>query len=261
MTSCFDAKWVSHMASFTTVRSTTTAQLHTTQFYNHTTTVLLRTTKYYSRTTEYNSVLLRCTTVLQSDSKMYEMSFNNAPSNPNTKRLPWPSVTAKPLKCHFQCAEQPCNKTTVTKCHSNTYETSFPMRRATMGLPNTIRLRWPSVTANAWNVIFKARSNPGIAKRKRTAVTKCHSNTYETSFPMRGATMRLPNAIRLWLWWTSVKATSMKRQIQCARLIWAWSKHDPRMNRQSATRRFAEVPFRVSRRRFVWKKHSILGPG
>lgn len=44
------------------------------------------------------------------------------------------------------------------------------------------------------HMLPSARSNPGT-------VTKCDSKTHETSFPMHGATLGLPNAIRLPVMW------------------------------------------------------------
>ena len=45
--------------------------------------------------------------------------------------------------------------------------------------------------------LFVFSLDPGIAKDNKATVTKCDSKTYETSFPMRGATLGLPNTIRL----------------------------------------------------------------
>ena len=86
--------------------------------------------------------------------------------------------------------------------------------------------------------------------------------TYETSFPMRGATgvtiqprqiLRLPRKMTL----QDVKENlqkQVKRHFQCGAdptMIRAWSEHDPSMKTQTATRLASEVTFRPHHEHFL----------
>ena len=84
------------------------------------------------------------------------------------------------------------NEATAPKC-----EASFPTSGATLELANTIKLLWPSVTAKPMKRHFQLREQPWDCQRNQTTVTKRDSKTYEMSFPMPRATLRLVNVIRL----------------------------------------------------------------
>ena len=101
---------------------------------------------------------------------------------------------AKPMKRHFQCEEQPWDCQTQWGYGAQVWQ------------------------QNPWNVISNKRSNPGIAKHNQTTVTKRDSKTYEKSFPISGATLGLPNTIRLVR--PSVTAKPMKRHFQCPEQHW-----------------------------------------
>ena len=114
---------------------------------------------------------------------------------------------------------------------------------------------------------------------KFTKCCACHvkwlswlmSATYETSFPMRGATgitlqphqiLRLPRKSALQNL-SEILRERLKRQFQCAAdstMIRAWSEHDPTMNSSSRTRPFAEVTFRASETHFVLKITTFRAP-
>ena len=95
--------------------------------------------------------------------------------------------------------------------------------------------------------------------------------TYETSFPMRGATgislqpdqiLRLPRKIAPQKQ-RKMRRKQLKRQFQCgddSSMIRAWSDHDPTMNSSSRTRPFAEVTFRASETHFVLKITTFRAP-
>ena len=97
------------------------------------------------------------------------------------------------------------------------------------------------------------------------------SATYETSFPMRGATsitlqphqiLRLPRKIAFQNL-SEILRERLKRQFQCAAdssMIRTWSEHDPTMNSSSRTRPFAEVTFRASKTHFVLKITTFRAP-
>ena len=95
--------------------------------------------------------------------------------------------------------------------------------------------------------------------------------TYETSFPMRGATtitlqphqiLRLPRKIAFQNLREIVRK-QLKCQFQCAadsNMIRTWSEPDPSMNSSSRTRPFAEVTFRASETHFVLKIATFRAP-
>ena len=88
--------------------------------------------------------------------------------------------------------------------------------------------------------------------------------TYETSFPMRGATgvtiqphqiLRLPRKMTLQDFKENLQK-QMKRHFQCGAdpsMIRPWSDHDPTMKTQTATRLASEVTFRAHHEHFLLK--------
>ena len=88
--------------------------------------------------------------------------------------------------------------------------------------------------------------------------------TYETSFPMRGATgvtiqphqiLRLPRKMTLQDFKENLQK-QMKRHFQCGAdpsMIRPWSDHDPTMKTQTATRLVSEVTFRAHHEHFLLK--------
>ena len=88
--------------------------------------------------------------------------------------------------------------------------------------------------------------------------------TYETSFPMRGATgvtiqphqiLRLPRKMTLQDFKENLQK-QVKRHFQCGAdptMIRAWSEHDPSMKTQTATRLASEVTFRAHHEHFLLK--------
>ena len=170
-----------------------------------TTPVLLGTTKYYSSTTlyykvlrQYYSVLQRTTPVLLSTTKYYASTTTY--------------YSGTTLKRHSQCAaqqESPSNFTKYCACHAKwmssiicvTYETSFPMRGAskvTLQPHQILRLPRKMQVINdlchIWNVISNARSkwshpptSPNAAPATQKSMSPVICDTYQTSFPMRGA--------------------------------------------------------------------------
>ena len=88
--------------------------------------------------------------------------------------------------------------------------------------------------------------------------------TYETSFPMRGATgvtiqphqiLRLPRKMTLQDFKENLQK-QMKRHFQCGAdpsMIRPWSDHDPTMKTQTATRLASEVTFRPHHEHFLLK--------
>ena len=88
--------------------------------------------------------------------------------------------------------------------------------------------------------------------------------TYETSFPMRGATgatiqphqiLRLPRKMTLQDFKENLQK-QVKRHFQCGAdpsMIRAWSEHDPTMKTQTATRLASEVTFRAHHEHFLLK--------
>ena len=114
---------------------------------------------------------------------------------------------------------------------------------------------------------------------KFTKCCACHgkwlswlmSATYETSFPMRGATsitlqphqiLRLPRKIAFQNLREIVRK-QLKCQFQCAadsNMIRTRSEHDPSMNSSSRTRPFAEVTFRASETHLVLKITTFRAP-
>ena len=96
--------------------------------------------------------------------------------------------------------------------------------------------------------------------------------TYETSFPMRGATgvtiqprqiLRLPRKMTLQDFKENLQK-QVKRHFQCGAdptMIRAWSEHDPRMKTQTATRLASEVGyFARSPEAFSIVKYNVLHP-
>ena len=99
--------------------------------------------------------------------------------------------------------------------------------------------------------------------------------TYETSFPMHGATnvtLQIHQILRLPRKMTTqhlaeIGGKQLKRHFQCAadpRPFRAWSENDPRMiqdrSRQSATRHATEVTFRAQDEHFVLKNTTFCTP-
>ena len=174
------------------------------------------------------------------------------------------------MKPHLQCAEQQVSRSNLTKycaCHAErlaylvliTYETSFTMRGATgvtIQPHQILRLsRRKTHLLNhhyIWNLIYNARSNRCHDPTSPNTAPDCDCHekwldcfivlTYETSFPMRGATgvtiqprqiLRLPRKMTLQDFKGNLQK-QVKRHFQCGAdptMIRPWSEHDPSMIR------------------------------
>ena len=111
-----------------------------------------------------------------------------------------------------------------------------------------------------------------VSPSNLTKYRACHTKwlaclivvTYETSFPMRGATgitiqphqiLRLPRKMTLQDFKENLQK-QVKRHFQCGAdpsMIRAWSEHDPTMKTQTATRLASEVTFRAHHEHFLLK--------
>ena len=199
--------------------STTPVLLSTTPVLQRTTPLLLCTTKYYASTSLYYKVLLRYYSVLQSITPVLQSTtpvlLCTTKYYANTT-LYYVSTTTyysgTTLKGHLQCAaqqESPSNFTKYRACHTKwmssmicvTYESSFPMRVASKNQPGTSPNTAPATQneCHQWSASHMKRHFQCVEQVKSpsnlTKYCTCHSKwmssmicvTYETSFPMRGA--------------------------------------------------------------------------
>ena len=203
-----------------------------------TTPVLLRTTNYYSSTTSYYKVLLQYYSVLQSTSPVLQSTTPS--SEPATKSDTWASPNIAPVK--------------QNDSHVWSWSHMKPHLQC---------------------------AEQQVSPSNLTKYCACHTEwlaclivvTYETSFPMRGATgvtiqphqiLRLPRKMTLQDFKEN-RQKQVKRHFQCGAdpsmirawsdhdptMIRPWSEHDPRMKTQSATRLACEVTFRGPQKHFL----------
>ena len=172
------------------------------------------------------------------------LTFKPSPNTaPTTKRYTWPSPSAAP----------------ATKSDTWTSRNTAP---ATQN------------DSHAWSSShMKPHFQCAEQQVSRSNLTKycaCHTKwlaclivvTYETSFPMRGATgitiqphqiLRLARTMTLQDFKENLQK-QMKRHFQCGAdptMIRAWSEHDPTMKTQTATRLASELAFRGPQKHFL----------
>ena len=279
---CTTKYYASTTLYYKVLQRTTPVLLCTTKYYSGTTLyykVLLCTTPVLLCTTQYYNVLL-CTTKYYASTTLYYASTTTYYSGTTLKR-------------HLQCAaqqESPPNFTKYCACHAKwmssmicvTYETSFPMRGASQVTlqPHQI-LRLPRKMnvvddlRHIWNVISNARSQssylqphqiPRLPRQESppnfTKYLGCHAKwmssmicvTYETSFPMRGASqvtlqphqiLRLPRKMNV--------VDDLRHIWNVISNAWSQSSHPPTSpNTAPATK--------SSRSRFARKIPEVLPP-
>ena len=157
------------------------------------------------------------------------------------------------MKRHLQCAEQqvsPSNLTKYCACHE----------------------KWLDTLSSSHMKRHFQCAEQQVSPSNLTKYCACHEKwldcfivlTYETSFPMRGATgvtiqphqiLRLPRKMTLQDFKENLQK-QVKRHFQCGAdptMIRAWSEHDPSMKTQTATRLASEVTFRAHHEHFLLK--------
>ena len=213
---------------------------------------------------------------------------------------PFPSVRNPPRNCAFRAPDErfvlkfraPAIFPNLTKyltlelhqvlrLPSDTWTSTAPttkLESPVLRLPRKVTLELPS-TAPAWHLTF-------------TKYCACHTEwlaglilvTYETSFPMRGATnvtlqthhiLRLPRKMTI-QHLAEICGKQLKRHFQCAadpnmirsrsetcsdhRFRQSATRHARQRFRQSATRHATEVTFRAPDERFVLKNTTFRAP-
>ena len=102
---------------------------------------------------------------------------------PNTIRLQWPSVTAKPMKRHFQCAEQPWDCQTQSNylwCDCKNY---FWQKLPTIWLPEqhrtsfSVQNRFPNARS------IQTPGTPAASSRERHLKQTCVDNSSSVMRP------------------------------------------------------------------------------
>ena len=187
------------------------------------------------------------------------------------------------IKPHLQCAKQlvsPSNLTTNCACQTKrltfgiliTYETSFPMRRATGVTIKThqiLRLsrRKTHILSphHIWNLIARSnwchhQTSPNTAPvtqkdshSESSSHMKPHFQCAEQQVSLSNLTKYCASSRKMTLQDLKKISKNMWNIISNAGTIRAWSDHDPSMKTQTATRLVTEVTFRAHHEHFLLK--------